>query len=296
MKKTFTLFLFVLNLCMHALVLSEPVRLQYVPSIPVQQTSKLTIEVHESLPVLNLTSKARQIVKFDLTVGSGNGSALTQQVPLNLSFSLKDIFVDLCVNQEEMTFEPKAKQSAIPLIQLSELIDKPLHFEIDAKGCVIDEAKEIEKNSAAFPALRDIPLKDYLEDLVRPLFVAINKDLEVGSTFQQTCTNSSLPLLPVTWNYEVKEITERDIVASISGTIDSKQIILAIPVKLENHTAEQVEMIVKGTLSGEISWNRANALLYGLQTECRYQVELKAGEMKWDLQASIEHKMSSVKL
>jgi hypothetical protein len=278
MKKTFTLFLFVLNLCMHALVLSEPVRLQYVPSIPVQQTSKLTIEVHESLPVLNLTSKARQIVKFDLTVGSGNGSALTQQVPLNLSFSLKDIFVDLCVNQEEMTFEPKAKQSAIPLIQLSELIDKPLHFEIDAKGCVIDEAK------------------DYLEDLVRPLFVAINKDLEVGSTFQQTCTNSSLPLLPVTWNYEVKEITERDIVASISGTIDSKQIILAIPVKLENHTAEQVEMIVKGTLSGEISWNRANALLYGLQTECRYQVELKAGEMKWDLQASIEHKMSSVKL
>jgi len=274
------------------------VRLYYSPSVPIQHTSKLAIDIQESLPILNLSSKGSQMLKFDLTAAHGQGSTYMQQPPLAVKFLLRDIFINLSVNGEEMTFDSRKEKASIPLMQLRRILDKPIRLIIDSRGCLVDETNDIKRLGQEFPALQALSLNGMLEDLLRHLFALIGKDLEEGMTYEQACKNvdDEINLFPERLTYEVKEITEKEVKALIRGQIDQKDLTLRAPLQMNQQNEKPILMTVTGALHGKISWDRKNALLYTLNTEWNYNAQLQSGEIHWPLHATVFHQITSSQL
>jgi len=284
--------LFFLLLCIMPWEIGAGVKLHYLP-LKVQQTSTLTLEINESLPVLHLSSQAKQILKFNLTPIPGEGAAALTKLPMALLFTLKDIFIDLRINQAESTFDHRTNLLSVPLRQLSSVIDRPLRLSIDVKGCLVDEALDIEKLLKEFPVLQKVNLKAFLHELLYHLFALTDKDLELGAKFEQTPVCKSTSFFPKQITYEITTITDQEIGASINGTLAPLNVILEAKLNIDEQHQEPVAMAVSGILQGEVFWERSNALLCRLQTTYHCQAKLTAGDMQWNLTMQIGHKALS---
>ena len=267
--------------------------LQYLPEIPVHHTSKLALEVQESLPFLNLNTKGNQVIKFDLLLKKDEKQSPLVKLPFDITLTLKDLFIFLNVNGEELTFDPRGEKISIPLIQLSQLIDKPLAFKIDSQGAVIDAGDTFAKIFKLQPALKNLSLQPFLNEMFFHVFTLSGEELTKGAKFQRSLPADPSGSFPATINYEIVEITDRDISAKINGVIKPKTFKFNLGLGAGDENAKAVEMSLTGEMQGTISWMSGNAMLYSLNNNYRYVAELKLGEMHWTMQMTISHASSS---
>lgn len=273
---------------------SAPVKVSYLPSVPVVQTSEVSIDINESLPLLHLASKAQQVLKIELTVSPQPGISRLAQTPIELTLVLKDIFVNLFVNQEEAAFDPRGDRSAISLKEFSRLIDKPIRLKIDEKGSIIDVSGDMQKVKRELPALTDLGIEILFGELLQHHFTVLGKDLALGTKFQVPFAHEPVSPLPETVEYEIISITDKDVVAAIKGEIKPRQIELKTPMLL-NEKEEKVQLTFSGFLKGEGSWNRNNAMFFSLKNDYTYNALLKTSDKQWKMQITLSHKLTSNK-
>lgn len=269
------------------------VQLQYLPEVPVQHTSKLNFEVEEPLPILKLSTKGHQLLKFDLVLnGNGKTQPLTQ-LPLALTLKLKDLFIFLDINGLELTVDPRGKKASIPLIQLAQLLDKPLPFTINTKGHLMEEGDVYKTIFKQQPALKELPLELMLNELFFPIFSLCGEELEVGKKFQRAAFSDPSHSVPSIITFTITGINDEEIIASMEGEIPPKKIAFA-PFETENGSADQkVQTTLSGRTNGIISWKRSNALLYTFNNQYHYQAEMALGSLRFTMQMNISNASSS---
>ena len=281
-------------LCLVPMWVSASVRLVYQPSIPVQYTSKLTIDMHESLPVLNMTTKAKQIIKLDGILATPQNNQPIDQTTFDLTVTFRDIFVGLGINQEDFTYDPKAERAVIPLMQLAKVIDRPIHLTLDTDNILADRSKDIERVLTELPALKEMHFLEALNDILAHLFSLIDKDLNVGDSFKISNSNGMSELFPSSTTYQIKSIDAQEIVAIISGKSEAFKTVLESLLQVDDKE-EIVQMISKSSIKGEISWNRRNAMICTFKGEYFLNAHLKAGPQEWDLIFNMVHNLTSSK-
>jgi hypothetical protein len=264
---------------------ADGVRLQYLPETPVQLTSKLAVEVQESMPILNLATKGHQVSRSPIT-----------HLPLLLNLTLKDIFVFLNVNGEELSYDPRGEKVSVPLVQFSLLIDKPMEFKVDERGYLVDEAGTLGKIFKQQPALKNISLPLLLNEMLFHLFALSGEDLFVGAKFERAAQEDPSGVLAPVIFYEIIEVNDQEVMAKVKGTVKPKTMQFSTILTSENKSPQKVEMKLTGDLQGNISWKRNNALQYSLNNTYNYLAELKFGEMRWTIQMTITHHSVSAAL
>lgn len=270
------------------------VRLQYLPAIPIQFTSKLTLEIQESLPILNMTTKGNQVLKFYVVLKKEGSKPPINQLPLSMMVTLKDLFLFLNVNGSELTFDPRGENVSVPFIQLAQLIDRPIALKIDDNGYVVEEGNTFDKLYKQMPALKDLSFKILLNDLFFHLFVLCGHDLTEGVKFQKASSPDFFHSLPSLITYDVVEINSHDVLATMKGTIAPKKLQFDLAFPEDHQSMQKVEMVLSGNLEGNISWNRSNAMLYTLENRYHYLAEMKFAEMRWTVQMTVIHAASSL--
>lgn len=267
--------------------------LQYLPEISVHHTSKLSLEVQDPLPFLNLNTRGNQVVKFDLLLKKNEKQSPLVKLPFDLTLTLKDLFIFLNVNGEELTFDPRGEKISIPLIQLSQLIDKPLPFVIDSQGAVVDARDTFAKIFKLQPALKHLSLQEFLNEMFFHIFTLCGEDLTLGAKFQRTLPADLSSAFPSVINYEIVEIADREIFARMNSVMKPKTFKFDLGLEAGNEASKAVEMSLTGEMQGTISWMAGNAMLYTLNNHYRYVAELKLGGMQWTMQMTISHASSS---
>lgn len=271
--------------------LSAGIRLHYLPNIPVLQTSNITVDVHESMPVLNLTSTTNQMAKSELVAIQGESQS-PAAAPAGVIFCLKDIFIDLGINNEHATFDPRTHKGAVPLMQLSRLISRPIHFLINQEGILVPDSQQIKGLMKELPALKEIGFESMLHEFLFSIFALVGKDLKLGSTFIQKPSWKSSKTFPDEITYKIVRITDQEIVASIEGICVPLKTVLEKKINIGKEAVD-VEMEAYGAFSGEVSWNRGNAMLYQMQTKYICNAQLQADKMHWGMNINISQQVTT---
>lgn len=265
------------------------VQLQYLPAVPVQHTSKLAFELEEPLPILKLSTKGHQLLKFELTLNDSGKALPLTKLPLSLTLKLKDLFIFLDINGMELTIDPRGKKTSVPLIQLAQLLDKPMAFNVNSNGLLVEEGDTLKAIFKQYPALKELQLDLILNELFSPVFSLCGEELEIGKKFQKMIASNSAHLVPSSFAFTVTDINEQEITASMEGEISPKMVAFA-PFMTEDSAADQkMQVSVSGRSQGTISWKRSNALLYSLNNQYHYQAEVVLGSLRFTMQMNISH-------
>ena len=271
-------------------------RLQYLPKIPVQQTSKLTMEVKESLPILNMNTKGNQMFKFDIVAQSRLPGKQTLELPAQMRLTIKDMFVLVNVNGKEVAFDPRRENAPPQLMQLSQLIDKPLDISINAHGNLENGPSTFERLFKELPALKQLPLESLLNDLISSLFALYDEDLTVGAIIEMESAPGPAFAFPAFVTYEIAEINDKEVVANLKGKIDPKKITLDKTIQLEGGRQQKVDMVISGQVKGRAIWQRSNAMLFTLNNDYQYEAKLKAGDKQWTMQMTVSQAITTAPL
>ena len=282
-------------LCWIPLGLAATVRLHCLPGVPVQHVSQLSIEISDPLPMLNTALHSKQLLKFE-TVVLGNGdNALLTELPATLSCKLTDVAVELHANQEKWNFDLSTEQAPFHLKQLSHLLDRSVQLHIPSLGAVTDDHRDLADLDKEFPVLKELPLKAFLNDLIRHPITLLGIELRVGSVVQYPIRSGvSLSFFDVL-TYEVIDITEQEVIAVIRGVVKPTPILLQACIKPDGENKERVMMVISGMLQGQISWKRSNAQIYTLDTEYICTSQFKVGSKQWGMHMTMsQHTTSAV--
>jgi hypothetical protein len=269
------------------------VYLQYLPAIPVQHTSKLTFEVQESLPILNLTSKGHQLLKFDLILKDDGKNKPLVKLPFALTLKLKDLFVYLNINGIELTIDPRGEKVSVPFVQLAQLLDKPMQFIIDPHGFLVADGDTFKTIFKQQPALKGLSLELLLNEMFFHLFSLCGEELTLGKKLKKATLPDPYHSLPPEITYTITEINDEEIQASMEGSITPKTIAFETSLNADAEKNQKVEMKLSGETKGTISWKRSNALLYTLNNQYHYQAEVTFGDQHWTMQMMISNASSS---
>lgn len=276
--------------------LMAAVQLQFLPMVPVQQTSKLTMEVRESLPILNMSTKGSQVFKYDLVARNRAPNLPRFQLPAAMSLTVKDMFVLLNVNGQEVTFDPRSENAAPPLMQFSRLIDHPINLLVNSHGNLENGTETFERIYKELPALRQLPLESFLNDLISELFALYEEELTIGAKIEMQSAPGPAFALPAFVTYEIIDINDKEVVAKMTGTVPSKKIVLDKTLKGQGDRPQKVEMTLAGTVKGMATWQRANAMLHTLNCEYQYQAQLRSGDMRWTMQMTVSNAVTTTPL
>ena len=274
-------------------LMAAPVRLQFLPMVPVQQTSKLTMEVRESLPILNMSTKGSQVFKYDLVAKNRVPNAKNFQLPGALTLVVKDMFVLLNVNGQEVTFDPRSENAPPSLMQFSRLIDQPINLLVNSHGTLENGPETLDKIYKALPALRQMPLESFFNDMISELFSLYDEELTLGAKIEMQSATGPAFAIPATVIYEIVSITDKEIVAKITGTLEKKTMVLDKTIKGEGDRPQKVEMALTGTMKGTASWQRNNAMVHTLNCDYQYQAQLRSGNMRWTMQMIVSNSVTT---
>lgn len=272
------------------------VRLQYIPSVPVQQTSKLTMDVKESLPILNMSTKGSQVFKYDLVANSRGQNVKGFHLPAMLTLTVKDMFVLLNVNGQEVTFDPRAPNAAPPLMQFSRLIDQPISLLVNNHGNLENGSETFERIYKELPALKQLPLESFLNDLVSELFALYDEELTIGAKIEMESSPGPAFAIPALVIYEIVDINDKEVVAKLTGTLPQKRIVLDKTLSGQGDRQQKVEMAISGTVTGTASWQRSNAMIHTFNCDYKYQAQLRSGTMRWTMQMNVNNTVNTAAL
>ncbi len=162
-------------------------------------------------------------------------------------------------------------------------------FKIDAQGGIVDEGDTFAKIFKLQPALKGLSLQPFLNEMFFHVFTLAGEELSPSAKFQRALPADPSGVLPSAINYEIVEITDREISAKMAGAMKPKTFKFDVALPIGDEKAKSVEMSLTGDMQGTISWMAGNAMLYTLNNNYRYVAELKLGEMSWTMQMTITH-------
>ena len=249
-------------------------------AVPVMVSSKTTIEVQESIPVLKLKTQANQQMKFEMQGLGDVEDPTSSRLPADVRVTLKDLFMHLNVNGKELIFDPRGDKVSVPLNHLSQLIDRPLNLRIDPQGHLTDGTDTFASIFRELPALKQLSFQNILSDHLHHLFTLYGRELMIGDTIQiQGAADSVIGPSP-TMTYEIIAIDDDEIKAIVKGKLSPAVSTFTIKGEAGAEPAT-VKMYLTGDVSGKASWNRRNALLSTLDKEYRYQAKMGMGDTEW---------------
>lgn len=284
-----------LSLCFFVCVLCQTwcegvlpkVQLIFQPNVPVVLNSRMIIEINQSLPGLRLSTQGTQSLSALMTLRNGSGLPITQP-PFDLSFTLKSIKIDLNVNDEKITFDSNAKDSSLYISQLAKLLDRPIQIKIGDNFELKGDNQSLLQFINELPMFQEVNSENLLVELFLHIFALGDQDLVVGQTYTRDLHGNIITSLPEKIDYKVTSIDDYHIQAAISGKIEKRKLQLKGFVQLGENAQTPVEATLLGTISGNVSWNRDNAMLYELQMEYDYSAMWKIGDWEWMMKVAIQ--------
>ena len=277
-------------------VLSASIQLDYLSLTPVQQTSQVTIEVKESQPILNMSSKGSQMFKYNLVMKNGGERGKAVHLPADIVFMIKDLFISLKENESEIIFDPRLECSVPSLKSFSYLLDEPLNFSIDSHGNLKSKVNTFDRLLKEHPDLNQQPINSIVNNLIADLFALYDEDLVVGLKIEMQSSPGPIFSICSYITYTIVEINEREVIAELTGIVEPQIISLAKPLQVNGRRPQKVEMKVTGAIKGKASWQRKNALLYNLNCDYTYNGELNCGDKKWGIGMKVSEIIKTIPL
>ena len=274
------------NLCLQAAGPST-VKLQYLPHTPVMQHTHLILSIDQALPALKLDTEAQQNLQAQLILLSEQREGAVLQPPLDLIFQLRGMKINLKANGETASFDSSHPGSSLMMAQVAKMIDRPikLHFEDDFT--IDGGAQNLDLLLRELPVVKELEPQALLQDLFRHLFALAGKELSMGDQILRTLPPNKTIYSPSTYEYVVTAITDQEVQAALNGRIESRTIALNKSLKMDENTEEKAVLTVSGTVSGRITWNRQNAMIYHAEIEHVFSGLLKIADLEWKMTAKL---------
>lgn len=255
----------------------ESVRLEYLPQSPVEQVSTLSIDFHDSLIGSKVHWNATQALTAQVTIQGRTGS-----IPLDLSFVLKNMKIEVTANGEKIADFPNLQWA-----QANRLKNRPLRLIVDDSSDLQIDPQTLRLLNDELPALMALPIASLLQEWFHPVFALAGKDLQLGSTYSVPSTLSNTP---TTFEYEIKSITDSAVMASVQGVLTTKEI--NFPFEL-NDLINAAGLVLNGTVTGDVLWNRENALVCQANLQYHFTGSIKMGDNAWSLNLDIKNQIES---
>jgi hypothetical protein len=272
---------------------AEAVRLQYIADSPVLETDELKVSVDQLLPGVKLDLQALQSMQSTLKIISEQSGSPVSQPPLDMEFILKGMKISLRGNGLSVSYDAADPGNSIDMLQISRLLDRPIHLHLNKDHVLEGNTKELELLLKELPILQQLQGISFLQEFFQHLFALAGMDLEPGKQFQKKIDTEGSATQPTIWNYEVTSITDEEVFAKVSATINPKSLKLGVSAEGENKTGFGVELVFLGTVSGNLAWKRQNALLYRMNVEHLYKGSLKFGGQEWSITATVTQNSTS---
>lgn len=272
----------------------QPVKLQFSPHVPVEQTNELTIELHQSLPGVKLDASSHEVFKAVVKITGDETGAPIVSPPLDVSYTLKDMKIDLNINDKAVRYHTSEPAQSVEVAQLAKLIDKPIPLHFGEGFALSKENPELSKLISDLPVLEEIDFGEVLKELFIYVFSLAGKELKVGSNFHVDFPTDLTAGIPIQVNYEVVKIDDQVVQANMTANIDAKNMKLDQKLELENGKPEEVSMSLTGKITGLATWNRKEALIH--QTESTFKLigSLKIAELEWPISVNGSINIKSV--
>jgi hypothetical protein len=259
-----------------------PVRLHYLPDVPVVQTSRVHLERNDNFPGSSINGNGYQIIESVVTVQGDHSESPLLQLPIDLTYILKKIQIDLSANQVQAGFSPSDPHAA-----LRKLIDFPLKMRFTSNLEVNLENKNLFPN---LPAIDSLNPEIFFTEWFQHLFALSGKDLAEGSIYKVALPRENYPSI---FQYIITSIDDHTIQADIHGLITAKKIKVPGQVSFDGTKNSNAEISLSAKIQGHASWNRQNALICHFDTESDYTGTLKIDDSTWNLVMNLKHQFSS---
>ena len=261
-------------------------QLHYLPNTPVHLTSSLKLDISQSLPGLSLSTKGTQQLEADMVLNNSQSDLPLTTPPLNLTFVLKSLNIDLQANDETLTFRSDELGTSLYLSQLSKLIDRPIQLRLGEEFKLDRDNEELRRAVSELPVLTEISPDHLLVELFLHIFAAGGSKLQVGQVIEKDLSEWQIPSLPTKIFYTITEIDDYSVYADIHGEMEKRTFQLEGEVSVGN-TDEPVAASLSGRMEGKVKWNRDNALLYELELDYAYSTRLQLASWEWLMNVSL---------
>lgn len=281
MRINFSIGFGIYLIALKAALCAEPLQLNYLPNVPVHLKS--TVEWHMGNPLPNhlIDTLGTQVVATDLLL-KGETGIPQQNPPFNLIVTLKNLQLDTVTNGIPAGFSTPSPSSSLPLAQVQRLLNRPIPLLFDAKGVILEKNDSFQQIYKELPALQKMRLTAILTEWFNPLFALAGKELKVGAKYSvELEKNAFTPH----FEYEVIEINDQEVKAQFTGQVDKTDVNLA---------TLQTCLNLTGTIKGQVTWKRQNALLCNTQAHYEVSCTIKRNEATWTLHTLIDHQMQVI--
>jgi len=268
------------------------VELTYLPNRPVTQESHIHVKLYQSLPGIKIDASMDQRLAATLTIVDRSDLPVTLP-PINMLFTMKKMQVDLESNGTKISYDVKSPETSLFLAEVNDIINKPVKLHFDENFQLFGDTPDISQLSKELPILGDLQPSAFINELFQHLFSLAGKQLEEGEVYTIEPSDESIGLPPKQINYTIKKIDEDTITAIFNGDIKEKKYDMDVEIKIGEDNQEIVGFSTKGKLTGEVSWNRKNALNYTLHSETNYIGHFNIASWEWLMEVSLVHDVTS---
>lgn len=272
-------------------VVATPVMLQYPVGTAVTQTHQVKMEMNYALPGFKLDGQATQTTLAQISLANEQMEGQYVQPPFDVIFTVKNLRVDLKLNDHLISFLADDPGIFLDQIKAQRILDKPYRLRFDQNYDLDIKGGEFEKLLVDLNSLTSQELAGFLQDWFQHQFAFAGKELSIGTMVRKESTTR----LPVSWTYEVTEITGEEIKADVRGHVESKNVKLLGEMQVDHQKQMEsgMELILEGVGTGTITWNRENALNYHAQIDFLMTGVMKMGDYSWTMRFNIQQQLES---
>lgn len=263
--------------------LQADTKLQFIPNVPVEQTVIIDVDMHQSLPGFKMEAVSKQDLKATLKMPSEQGDVPITQGPAVLVFTLKDLNVDMKINDKAISYHAKNPAQSVETAQIAKVIDRPVRLELDEMLQLNENNPDLKKVLEELPQLQKINYEKIVKEMFIYLFAFANKNIKPGSTYTINLPSELVPGMPVSLTYTIDKIEDDIIYATLSGVLSAVNKPLENKLKIGNGVEEEVFLNMKGKISGRGQWNQENALIHDISTDFKASGNLKINNLEWPL-------------
>lgn len=274
---------------------SEQAQLIYLPNTPVLLHSIFSAELEQSPPNLSFKSTLHQELEASILLNNPANLPIAEG-PLDMTFKLLDLKVDLQANNISTHFNAKKPETSLFLAEIKDILNRPLRIYFDHSLHMRPETTELQQLAKELPILSNMHPQSLVEELFQHLFSLAGKKLSVGDSFTIVGETPSPDITPQIINYQISDIDNKHIKARLIGSIKLPPTPLKTTIQSADKTKMTAMLNLKGEMEGEIIWQRNNALIHELQIKAVYQGSINGEQSKWPIRLELKHSLNSKKI
>ncbi len=274
--------------CAAALFSDTPLKLQFSPATPIEMTSTQTFTIDHLVPGFDFKGSGSQSITSLLTLKSSEPTKQLTKPPFPLEWTLKVIQVNFSINEHAVNFDSRQPQNSLLSKELAKWVDHPLQLTIDPGLGLERNSEELSKFIKKFPAIQELDPYTFLEGMLLPIFGLADKELTKGALLTRTNLRGDFGMALSSLNYEITDITERQVTAKFQGVIDPRDMPLRSLFGNGKEGSELLQINIAGNVEGTVSWDRSNALLCQVNGICDYHCKLKIAGFELPLSVKLK--------